>query len=184
MSRFFLAERDPIPGENDDGDIEFFVRAESGKLKCFVCVTENKIYDFLTMSEEDIMNNVKYDESGKKVYDVNKYNKLDVSRTVFPNTIEVLKNYSNIKDITVHEDISIVFDDDDKNVDVVYMQCHVASNTINCFDDPELEPYLLKSVHDYMATGNKYPGHDPDFKMPSPKEIEEMRNALNNDKTI
>jgi hypothetical protein len=131
-----------------------------------------------------IQDNVKYDAEGYKVFDVNRYCKVDVSRTVFSNKTKRQEKYS---------DIQYLFDGDEfKNlftsvgdVEHIYMQCQIAQHCRWIAEEvPEesssefVYAECLKAILEFEQNNKKYPGYDEKFKMPTPEDIEQMKREL------
>src|SRR5574343_1405570 len=76
---------------------------------------------------ELIKNNVKYDAEGNKVFDVHRYNKIDVGRTVFSNKAKRQEKYSDIQYLFDGEEFRNLFTSVG-DVQHIYMQCQIAQH--------------------------------------------------------
>jgi hypothetical protein len=161
---------------DDDGDWPNFPDRVQ---QVFVYATDDELIEFMTNDDETIKNNVRYNDKGKKVFDVECYNKIDVGRTVFSDKAKRSAEYSDVRYLFDGEEFHQLFD---KNADIhkIYMQCQLAQHCR--WHQEQTVDYMyaecMKAMLEFHANGDQYPGYDPDFEMPTPEQIEQLKKKL------
>lgn len=144
-----------------------------------VYATGKELIEMVSHDDETIANNVEYDANGKKVFNIDKYQLVDAGVTSYVNIVERQKAYSDIRPLFDGDEFRELFAESSE-IDAKYMQLQIGQHIRwhhHEEDNDVMYAKCMKEILEFKKNGNKYPGYDPDFKMPSPEEIEEMRKA-------
>lgn len=175
MKGLYLLTAEQPPDDDKD-----FPKLQDRWQQIVVYATEGDFIEFLTNDDETITNNVKLDKNGNKIFEIERYNEVDGGRIVFSNKEERFKVYKDIKFLFDGEIFSELFKSA-AEIDEIYMQTQTAQHCRWNQHQPLNEMYTecMEAIIEFNTVlDKKYPGYDPNFKMPSPEEIERLKVKL------
>lgn len=144
----------------------------------FVYASDNFLVEFRSNSDKEIEENKSYDADGNAIFNIDQ--RVDCDRAFYPGKANRLNDYTEVKFLFDNEPISSIFNIEKPDVDYIYMQCMIAQHC-TWHQETSLEEMVnecMKVAMEFHANDNKYPYYDPNFKMPSPEEIELLKKKL------